>query len=102
LRDTLGYAAIFLLVAAVGLPLVREEGDLTWKTLGKTVCFFTAAAVLARWCVIAFKARQHLTAPGQKIVGIEVPAPESVLEVVKPQSLKREDKKPKLKRFKRL
>lgn len=100
IRDIAGYAFLFCLFAVVGLRFLPPESETSWAGFGRLLIFFTSAAILARWAVLAFKKRVALTAEGQRIVGVELPQAETVLDVLDPQTLKRELKKPKLrKRF---
>lgn len=100
MKDVIFYVFVFLLYGLLVLGYIVEpkQADLTWKYLGQTFVSLALAATLARWTVLAFKKRPDRLLAGQKIVGIEEGDAPSVLEVVKPQKLKREDKKPKLKR----
>lgn len=103
MKDVVGYVFLFLLYAilAVGFWADARPGDLSWKFLAEIFLLFVAAATLARWTVMAFKKRADRLLPGQKIVGIEEGESPSVLEVVKPRKLRREDKKPKIRRLRR-
>lgn len=100
MKDVTFYVFLFLLYGILGLGYFTESrpADLTWKYLGQVFLFLALAATLARWTVIAFKKRPDRLLAGQKIVGIEEGDAPSVLEVVKPQKLKREEKKPRLRR----
>lgn len=100
MKDVIFYVFLMLLYGVLGIGFLAEpkQAELTWKQLGQTFLLFALAATLARWTVLAFKKRPERLLAGQKIVGIEEGDVPSVLEVVKPQKLRREEKKPKLRR----
>lgn len=103
MKDIVAYVFLFALYFTLALNWVGggklAHGEmLGWSALGQNLLLFAAAATLARWSILAFKPRRNALRKGQKIVGVEEPAPDSVIDVVQPQNLKRETQKPKLKR----
>lgn len=105
MKDVFLYVFLFALYAVLALklfalPLISYEDTLTWEILGRVLLTFIGSAVVARWSVLAFKKRPPGLLAGQKIIGIEEQQAENVLDVLKPQKLRREEKKPKLKRRK--
>ncbi|MBS0619653.1 MAG: hypothetical protein JSR44_15820 [Spirochaetes bacterium] len=105
MKDVLLYVCLLALYSAVALHFFggRADGaaiELTWKELGTLFALFAAVATLARWSTLAFKKRVGRLLPGQKIVGVEDGEAAHAIDVVKPQLLKREEKKPKLRRRK--
>jgi hypothetical protein len=106
MKDVVFYVFLFLVygILALNFGTAQNAGGepvLTWKTLGFYFCLFAAVATLARWSVMAFKRRTDQLLKGQKIVGVEEGEGEHVIDVLKPALLKREEKKPKLKRRRR-
>ncbi len=75
---------------------------LSWQEFGEVVMIFAAVAALARWTVLAFKPRPLRLRAGQTIVGVEEPEADRVIDVVSPVALTREEKKPRLKRRRRI
>lgn len=102
MKDVVLYAFFCVLYAILGWRYFAPEGVdepvLTWQLFGAHLLFFAAVATLARWTVLAFKKRPERLPAGQTIVGVEEPEVPSVLEVVKPVVLAREQKKPRLKK----
>lgn len=103
MKDALLYVFLFALYGILALHLFAAELRLsmdivTWPALGRVVLLFAGVATVARWTVMAFKPRADRLLAGQKIVGIEEQEGENVIDVLRPQPLKRETKKPKLKR----
>lgn len=103
MKDVLFYVFLFGVYGILALQWLAgqntgEDSVLTWKSLGLHACLFIAVATLARWSVMAFKRRADRLLKGQKIVGIEEGEADHVIDVLKPAALKRETKKPKLKR----
>ncbi len=105
MKDLVLYAFLLALYSLLALrlfalPLFSYEETLTWEILGQVLLVFISSATLARWSVIAFKKKVPGLLSGQKIIGIEEQQAENVLDVLKPQKLRREEKKPRLKRRK--
>lgn len=102
MKDMIFYVFLTCLYGILGLAYFGEtqQAELTWKYLGQVFLLFALSATLARWSVLAFKKKPDRLLAGQKIVGIEEGDAANVLEVVKPQKLRREEKKPKLRRRK--
>ncbi|GEM_PF-3480628 len=105
MKDVALYVFLFALYSVLAvkffsMPLVGAEEILTWDTFGRALLIFTLSAAVARWSVLAFKKRAQGLLAGQKIVGIEEAEAENVIDVIKPQKLRQEQKKPKLKRRK--
>lgn len=106
MKDALFYVFLFGLYALLGVlffggDAAQRAAAPSWQTLGHNLLLFGSAAALARWSVMAFKPRPQRLLEGQKIVGIEESAADTVLDVVQPKTLKRETQKPKLKRRRR-
>lgn len=103
MKDILLYAFFCALYGVLGLRWwVPEDAPvLTWQLFGEYLLFFAVVAALARWTVLAFHRRPERLPAGQTIVGVEEAQPPSVLEVVKPVVLAREEKKPRLKKRRR-
>lgn len=105
MKDVAFYVFLFVLYSVLALkffsvPLMGSEETLNWETFGRVLLIFTVSATLARWSVLAFKKRAQTLLAGQKIIGIEEAEAENVIDVLRPQKLRREEKKPKLKRRK--
>lgn len=105
MKDVVFYVFLFALYAVLSLklfggPLVSYDDPLTWESLGRVLLMFIGSATVARWSVMAFKKRAPGLLTGQKIIGIEEQQADNVLDVLKPQKLRREEKKPRLKRRK--
>lgn len=105
MKDVVFYVVIFAVYGVLALNYLSGQGAaepvLTWKTLGLHMAIFAGVATMARWSVMAFKQRTDRLLKGQKIVGVEEGEAEHVIDVLKPAVLKREDKKPRLKRKRR-
>lgn len=105
MKDVVFYVVIFAVYGVLALNYLSGQSTaepvLTWKTLGLHMAIFIAVATVARWSVMAFKRRTDRLLKGQKIVGVEEGESEHVIDVLKPAVLKREDKKPRLKRKRR-
>lgn len=103
MKDVLFYVFLLFLYGVLALRLAPsfltpEASTLSWRTLGELLLFFAGVATLARWTVMAFKARPARLIDGQKIVGVEEGEAERVIDVVKPVTLRKEEKSPKLKK----
>lgn len=102
MKDVIVYGVLFAVYAILALNWYHHDSGaepaLTWQHLAWYVILFTGVGALARWSVMAFKPRPERLLKGQKIVGIEEGEAEGVLEVIQPKILKRETKKPRLKR----
>lgn len=106
MKDVVLYVILFAVYGVLALNYqagqnTGSEPVLTWKTLGMHMVLFAAVATLARWSVMAFKKRADRLLKGQRIVGVEEGEAEHVIDVLKPAVLKREEKKPKLKKGRR-
>lgn len=102
MKDVVLYVFLFALYSVLALkvaPLnIEMTGEvLSWETFGRYLLLFAGSAMLARWSVLAFKPKPERLLSGQKIVGIEEQVGDQVLDVIRPQQLRRELKKPKLK-----
>lgn len=102
MKDVILYVFLFALYAVLGLrfaPAGDATADvLSWELLGRYLLIFFMAGALARWTVLAFKKRPPGLISGQKIVGIEEPEAEQLMDVLKPEKVKKELKKPKLRK----
>ena len=102
MKDVVLYVFFCLLygvLAVRGVPAEGLVGDvLGWQALGEAVLLFAGVATLARWTVLAFKPGPERLKAGQQIVGVEEPEADRVIDVVNPVALKREEKKPRLKK----
>ncbi|MBN8222092.1 MAG: hypothetical protein J0L53_14305 [Spirochaetes bacterium] len=106
MKDVVFYVFLLGLYGVLALnfglaPGAAAEPVLTWRSLGTHFAVFAAIATVARWSVMAFKRRSDRLLKGQKIVGIEEGEADHVIDVLRPAVLKREEKKPKLKRKRR-
>lgn len=105
MKDVVFYVFLFALYGVLALNYLSGQGTaeqvLTWKTLGLHLALFAGVATLARWSVMAFKRRADRLLKGQQIVGVEEGEADHVIDVLKPAVLKREEKKPRLKRKRR-
>jgi hypothetical protein len=87
------------MVGAVGWGATGGSVEvLSWRTLGEVFLLIAGVATIARWTVIAFKPSPQRLKPGQKIVGVEEPEADRVIDVLSPVALQREVKKPKLRK----
>lgn len=102
MKDVVLYVFFCLLYGVLAVRWVPAEGlvgdVLGWQALGEAVLLFAGVATLARWTVPAFKPGPERLKAGQQIVGVEVPEADRVIDVVNPVALKREEKKPRLKK----
>lgn len=106
MKDLILYIFLFsiyslLALKLFALPLISFDETLSWEVLGRVLLVFVASGTVARWSVLAFKKRPPGLLSGQKIIGVEEQEGENVLDILKPQKLRRELKKPKLKRSRR-
>ncbi len=106
MKDAVLFVFLFALYFVLALNWTRagsgtQVSMLGWAELGYNLVLFFGAATLARWSVMAFKARAAGLMQGQKIVGVEEATADSVIDVVQPKKLTRETEKPKLKRRRR-
>lgn len=102
MKDVVLYVFFCLLYGVLAVRWVPAEGlvgdVLGWQALGQAVLLFAGVATLARWTVLAFKPGPERLKAGQQIVGVEEPEADRVIDVVNPVALKREEKKPRLKK----
>ena len=102
MKDLVLYVFFCLLYGVLAVRWVPAEGlvgdVLGWQALGAAVLLFAGVATLARWTVLAFKPGPERLKAGQQIVGVEEPEADRVIDVVNPVALKREEKKPRLKK----
>ncbi|HMV34398.1 MAG TPA: hypothetical protein PKM44_02625 [Turneriella sp.] len=102
MKDVVLYVFFCLLYGVLAVRWVPAEGlvgdVLGWQALGEAVLLFAGVATLARWTVLAFKPGPERLKAGQQIVGVEEPEADRVIDVVNPVALKREEKKPRLKK----
>jgi hypothetical protein len=106
MKDVVLYVFFCLLYGVLAirwLPAERLNAEiLGWRGFGEALLLFVGVATLARWTVLAFKPRPLRLKAGQQIVGVEEPEPDRVIDIVSPVALKREEKKPRLKKRRRL
>ncbi|GAB4435524.1 MAG: hypothetical protein OHK0011_18700 [Turneriella sp.] len=102
MKDVVLYVFFCLLYGVLAIrwiPLEQSGAEiLGWWGLGEVLLLFATVATLARWTVLAFKPRPERLKAGHKIVGVEEGEPDRVIDVVNPVALKREEKKPRLKK----
>lgn len=105
MKDVGLYVFFCLLYGVLALhwlsPGAVQADVLSWSALGETLLIFACVATIARWTVMAFKPRPGRLKAGQRIVGVEEPEAGRVIDVVNPVALKREEKKPRLKKRRR-
>jgi len=102
MKDVVLYFFFCLLYGILTLhwrpPQALGAEILSWSAFGEVLLVFVSVATIARWTVMAFKPRPDRLKAGQQIVGVEEPEAEHVIDVVNPVVLKREEKKPRLKK----
>ena len=105
MKDVGLYVFFCLLYGIVALhwlsPVAFQADILSWRAFGEALLIFACVATIARWTVMAFKPRPSRLKAGQQIVGVEEPEGDRVIDVVNPVVLKREERKPRLKKRRR-
>lgn len=105
MKDVAFYVFFCLLYGVLALGCWPVEGlgneVLPWRGLGELLLLFAGAATLARWTVLALKPRAARLNAGQSIVGVEEPEPDRVMDIVRPVALRREERKPRLRKRRR-